>query len=85
MNKGVIIMNDIELQGLLRKYLTQTKSVIPDQSTDMPYITRVEVIDEKGRAYTRRNLKDVVFHFQDNGRTLKIFIKEGGNNEKNMG
>lgn len=38
-------------------------------------ITRVEVIDENGRAYTKHNCK-IELSYQDDGRTLKVFIKK---------
>lgn len=42
-------------------------------------VTRVEVIQHSkpynGRAYTNYNAKDVEIQFQDNGTTLKIFLK----------
>lgn len=38
-------------------------------------VTRVEVIDETGRAYTKWPIrKNVELQLQDNERTLKIFI-----------
>ena len=41
----------------------------------LPSLTRVEVIDEKGRNYVNWNKDNIVrLSFQDNGRTLKIFI-----------
>jgi hypothetical protein len=40
---------------------------------DTSKITRFEVIDENGRVYTRRNCK-VELSYQDDGRTLKVFI-----------
>lgn len=40
-------------------------------------ITRVEVIDSAGRSYVKWDDKiKVTLSFQDEGRTLKIFIKE---------
>jgi len=48
----------------------------PDGSTDLTRainVTRVEVIDDKGRAYINTEAKDVEFSFQDGGRTLKVF------------
>lgn len=51
---------------------------------DMSKITRIEIIDHslehmaKGlgaRAYQKHNCKDVVLSYQDDNRTLKIFIK----------
>lgn len=38
-------------------------------------ITRLEVIDGSGRAYVNMNVKDLEFSLQDEGRTLKIFVK----------
>ena len=41
-----------------------------------PEITRVEVIDSTGRAYTKWDVKDVEMSIQDDGRTMKIFLKD---------
>jgi hypothetical protein len=45
----------------------------------LPKITRVEVIQHSpphnGRAYTNYNAKNVELHYQDDGKTLKIFLK----------
>ena len=45
----------------------------------LPKVRRVEVIQHSpphnGRAYTNYNAKDVEIQYQDDGRTLKIFIK----------
>lgn len=38
-------------------------------------VTRFEVIDENGRSYTKFNVEEVEFVFQDDGRTLKMFLK----------
>jgi hypothetical protein len=42
-------------------------------------ITRVEVIQHSepynGRAYTNYNAKEVEIQYQDDGKTLKIFLK----------
>lgn len=55
-----------------------------DFTRNFPKVTRVEVIDDSGRAYTQYDLKDVMLATQDNGRTLKIFVrskdKEGKEN-----
>jgi len=46
---------------------------------DTSNVTRVEVIQHSepynGRAYTNYNAKDVEIQLQDNGKTLKIFLK----------
>ena len=39
----------------------------------VPKVTRVEVIDETGRVYTKWNVK-VEAQLQDDERTLKIFV-----------
>lgn len=42
---------------------------------DLSKVTRVEVIDNKGRAYTKWNIESVKALLQDDDRTLKLFIK----------
>jgi len=50
------------------------ESIIP-----LPNVRRVEVIQHSpphnGRAYTKYNAKDVELQYQDDGYTLKIFLK----------
>jgi hypothetical protein len=45
----------------------------------LPKVTRVEVIQHSpphdGRAYTNYDAKDVEIQYQDDGKTLKIFLK----------
>jgi len=53
--------------------LSKIQNMIP-----FPKVDRVEVIDEKGRSYTHYNAKDVQIHLQDDGRTLKVFLKTKG-------
>lgn len=38
-------------------------------------VTRIEVIDDSGRSYTNWDVQDIKFSFQDDDRTLKIFVK----------
>jgi hypothetical protein len=49
------------------------------QQNDTSKVKRVEVIQHSppynGRAFTKYNAKDVEIQFQDDGRTLKIFLK----------
>jgi hypothetical protein len=49
------------------------------QKNNTSKVNRVEVIQHSdpynGRAYTNYDCKDVEIEFQDNGRTLKIFLK----------
>lgn len=58
-----------------------TNSILGDvlmkkfRSLGNPEITRVEVIDKKGRSYVNMNVKGLELSYQDNDRTLKLFIK----------
>jgi hypothetical protein len=45
-----------------------------EDMADILKVTRVEVIDEYGRRYTKHNCK-VELSYQDDGRTLKVFVK----------
>jgi hypothetical protein len=45
-----------------------------EDMADISKVTRFEVIDEHGRAYTDHYCK-VELSYQDDGRTLKVFIK----------
>ena len=45
-----------------------------EQPTEQP--TRLEVIDADGRTYTNCKVKELQFSYQDNGKTLKIFVTE---------
>jgi hypothetical protein len=43
----------------------------------MTKITRIEVIDENGRSYVNHgDDNDVSWQFQDDGRTLKVFVNK---------
>lgn len=49
-----------------------------DDLCEMQYeqedVTRVEVVDKNGRSYVNMNAKNVRLSYQDNGKTLKVFI-----------
>lgn len=45
----------------------------PDFVTD---VTRLEVIDSKGRSYFNWKIKDIEFSLQDDDKTLKIFLRD---------
>ena len=47
---------------------------IVDGIFKLPKVTRLEVIDKTGRAYVVYN-SEVELSYQDNARTLKIFVK----------
>lgn len=58
------------------KKMKQNKSLIKKISTNPKKVTRIEVIDENGRSYTNwSEYNSVELSIQDNGKTLKIFIK----------
>lgn len=42
---------------------------------DLSKVTRLEVIDNKGRAYTKWDIESVKASLQDDDRTLKLFIR----------
>jgi len=45
--------------------------------SQLPSVTRVEVIDENGRSYTNVDANNMVsVSLQDDARTLKIFIQK---------
>ena len=44
-------------------------------------ITRIEIIDETGRAFGRHDVDGVALSGQEDGRTLKIFLDYGGEDE----
>jgi hypothetical protein len=48
-----------------------------DQTIILFNVTRVEVIDENGRSYTKYLKEDqkVCYSIQDDNKTLKVFIK----------
>lgn len=44
-----------------------------EQGLRLP-VTRLEVINEKGRQLAMSNLKHIEFRIQDDGKTLKVFV-----------
>lgn len=51
-----------------------------NQSTDFlkayPQVSRIEVIDETGRAWVRYGVNDVQLSIQDEGKTIKVFCRK---------
>lgn len=46
------------------------------ESINLPFVTRLEVIDKDGRSYTNWDVGDKLsLSFQDGGLTLKIIVK----------
>jgi hypothetical protein len=39
-------------------------------------VTRFEVIDRFGRSYSNWNVENVSFSLQDDGKTLKVFLRD---------
>lgn len=63
--------------NVLKDTFEQAKEMEKQQSFES--VNRVEVIQHSppynGRAYTNNNAKDVELQLQDNGRTIKIFLR----------
>ena len=71
--QGYDVNETIEIFGVGKLYDEIVESEKTDISTEE--VTRVEVIDDTGRAYVNRNQDNAVeVQLQDNGRTLKVFI-----------
>jgi hypothetical protein len=47
---------------------------LSDTIEEVVGVTRVEVIDNSGRAYVNHEVGHVEISYQDGGRTLKLFI-----------
>ena len=66
-------------QGFLYDLDVEAALQMEREQIDTSKVTRVEIIQHSpphnGRAYTNYNAKDVEIQFQDNDRTLKIFLK----------
>ena len=60
---------DQDLIEKLKAELSQIESVSTEK------VTRVEVIDEHWRVWTTYNAENVNFDFQDDSKTLKVFLK----------
>ena len=62
--------NIYEVEAYKDGYTQCQKDMLHDQT-----VTRFEVIDENGRVYVAKECK-VELSYQDDGRTLKVFIKK---------
>ena len=64
------------IDGFVKFIPTKKEDIAsPSVEYDIKKVTRFEVIDKKGRSYTDYNVKSIELSYQDDGRTLKIFIK----------
>jgi hypothetical protein len=61
--------DNLHYYSFVEGYTQCQEDMVKDQT-----VTRFEVIDEHGRAYTDHYCK-VELSYQDDGRTLKVFIK----------
>ncbi len=52
------------------------------ENSKLNKVRRFEVIDDNGRSYVNLNVKHIYYDFQDDNRTLKIFITSKQNEEK---
>ena len=59
----------------LRKEIDDENLITEKAIKAYPKVTRVEVIDSTGRAYTTWEATDVVTILQDDERTLKVFLR----------
>ena len=57
-------------------HAAQQEEEIIDSIFLLPKVTRLEVIDKNGRSYVVHNAEQVELSYQDQGRTLKIFVKQ---------
>lgn len=59
----------------LRKEIDDENLITEEAVKAYPKVTRVEVIDSTGRAYTTWEATDVTTILQDEERTLKVFLR----------
>ena len=66
-NVGTLVQNDKP------KSITLERDAYP--------ITRVEVVDNNGRVYTKHNVENVWISFQDDYKTLKLMVTSADDEE----
>jgi hypothetical protein len=57
-----------------------SETIVLADETPLPKVTRVELIDHSpsssvGRAWSKSDLTEVMLSLQDDGRTLKVFVR----------
>jgi hypothetical protein len=76
---GVVTYTDLEYCKLLTEKEIKNNCVQPNVngSLHLDNVSRVEVIDEKGRSYVNWDESNkVALLFQDKGKTIKVVIKK---------
>jgi hypothetical protein len=61
-------------RGIVEAYNLGKSSKVTEWAVDWSQLTRLEVIDEQGKAFVRWHLEMTPF-VEDEGNTLKIFVK----------
>jgi hypothetical protein len=61
-------------RGIIEAYNLGKSSKVTEWAVDWSQLTRLEVIDEQGRAFVRWRL-EMTPSLQDEGQTLKIYVK----------
>jgi hypothetical protein len=69
--KGELIKDSGEVYRLFKKYLEQHS--YQEEISDEEIVNRLEIIDKQGRQYVQWDCS-IELSYQDNGRTLKIFV-----------
>ena len=72
----IVWFKNLAVYNTLRNFLKEPET---EQKIDSSQVTRVEVIDQSGRAYTNYWCSHVEVQFQDNNRTIKVFLKTNSN------
>lgn len=63
-----------DLQSTINR-LQSTLDQLTEKLERVTNVNRVEVIDNTGRKYVKYNVENVELDVQDDGKTLKVFVK----------
>lgn len=72
---GVKLDETGDLWGFQERELEALPPEPGQNAKEFPLVSRLEVIDDSGRAFTTYTAKNVQVHLQDDGRTMKIFLR----------
>ena len=67
-------MQDTDIKARADQLVRTWKYIKVPNEQKLGNVKHVEVIDSNGRAYVNLNAKNVRLSYQDDGRTLKVFI-----------